>query len=404
MKRYWKIVTLCIVTVIVIGSFYIQSGMAADESIQIEFEKVSGNEDEVKKINMYGSYENGSIYKSLQISKKETISLENRSPLEQMISNINSPVFEKLIEAHKSFMRGKDTMPNYFYEDEGTLAYASIERDGYYETAKSSFDIEVLDKKSGETSTIQMDLPKSKKNSWIDVVDVQVVKGELKVFTQEFSNDDRNNDEFNVYTFNIKDNKLLSTELILTAPTVENGWSDIRIKNDYFSIRPEKYIFIEIMGYKDGSTQGEYEMAYESEVVSTDYAIYNVENNKLEKLVVPEELLEQVGAASIFGSTIFIPTHTATGLEVSQYDIETEKWGKVQKFDIVLSENGDESPYLKLMNGKVYAVQKIEKGHSLFIGDLKTGDILYEGKLKVKNSKADQKEYRLYIHEIEDIY
>lgn len=403
MKRYWKIVTLCIVTVIVIGSFYIQSGMAADEGIQIEFEKVSGNEDEVKNINMYGSYENGSIYKSLQISKSETISLENRSPLEHMISDFNTPVFEKLIEQHKSFMRGKDTMPNYFFEDEAILAYASIERDGYYETAKTSFDIEVLEKKSGETTSIQMDLPKQERNSWLDVADVQVVDGMLKVFTREFHDGGRNEDESYVYTFSIDDEKLLSKELVLSGPLLENGWSDIRIMNDYFSIKSEKYHLIETVSYEDRNTQGEGEMAYEPTIVANEFAVYNLKDKQLEKLTVPEELVEQVGAASIFGSTIFIPTHTATGLEVSQYDIETGKWGQVQKFDIVLSESSDESPYLKLMNGKVYAVQKTEKGHSLFIGDLKTGDILYEGKLKVQNSKADQKEYRLYIHEIEAI-
>ena len=42
--------------VMVIGTFYIQSSLATNEHIKIEFEKVSGNEDEVKNLMLYGDY------------------------------------------------------------------------------------------------------------------------------------------------------------------------------------------------------------------------------------------------------------------------------------------------------------------------------------------------------------
>ena len=34
MKRYWKIISVCIVTVMVIGTFYIQSSLAAKGNVE----------------------------------------------------------------------------------------------------------------------------------------------------------------------------------------------------------------------------------------------------------------------------------------------------------------------------------------------------------------------------------
>ena len=73
MKRYWKIMLLCFVTIIAIGTFYIQSGFADQKNITIEFEKVSGNEDEVKNLTILGDYLVGNLHHSLQIEKGETI-------------------------------------------------------------------------------------------------------------------------------------------------------------------------------------------------------------------------------------------------------------------------------------------------------------------------------------------
>ena len=56
MKRYWKIISICLVTLMVIGTFYIQSSFATNEHVKIEFEKVNGNEDEVKNVMLYGDY------------------------------------------------------------------------------------------------------------------------------------------------------------------------------------------------------------------------------------------------------------------------------------------------------------------------------------------------------------
>jgi len=51
------------------------------------------------------------------------------------------------------------------------------------------------------------------------------------------------------------------------------------------------------------------------------------------------------------------------------------------------------------MNGKFYITYLSNDGHSLFIGDMETGETLYEGKLKVDS--ANYSEDSLNIHDIE---
>ncbi len=84
MKRYWKIILLCFVAIIAIGAFYIQSGFADQKNITIEFEKVSGNEDEVNDLTIFGDYLVGNINYSLQIQKGETIDSTNQSFFEKL--------------------------------------------------------------------------------------------------------------------------------------------------------------------------------------------------------------------------------------------------------------------------------------------------------------------------------
>ncbi len=59
-----------------------------------------------------------------------------------------------------------------------------------------------------------------------------------------------------------------------------------------------------------------------------EFIVYDIENNQSKKIVGPAEILGSIGGASaIFNSTIFIPSQSANGVEVNQYDIENDKWG-----------------------------------------------------------------------------
>src|SRR3954452_23792362 len=163
MKRYWKINLLCFVAIIAIGTFYIQSGFADQKNITIEFEKISGNEDEVNDLTILGEYSVGNIYHSLKIQKGETIDNTNQSFFEQLDKTNVSPVFKGLVENYSGFFRGKHLDPGYFFENEELLAYAGLEGENNYVNTMSeiTFDIDVLDKETKKTTSIEEDVPGS---------------------------------------------------------------------------------------------------------------------------------------------------------------------------------------------------------------------------------------------------
>jgi hypothetical protein len=401
MKRYWKIMLICFVTLLVIGTFYIQSSLATTDHVKIEFEKVSGNESEVKNLMLYGDYLGNRHHQyqlstPLQITSKETITPNNLSFLQKLDRITVLPMFDDLIKQHRNFMRGKDLAPTNFFEDENRLAYASINVKNHVQPMMDlTFDIEVLNKKSEEISSIQLDVPKSDNYGWMHVEDVQIIEDELKVITRG----SRINSEYElrVYTFDMNEQKLITDHTIATTPAVENGWSDLRIINDYFSIQRNNYLFIKIEAFKDDMGHSD-----SKPNVANEFIVYDIENNQSKKIVGPAEILGSIGGASAnFDSTIFIPSQSANGLEVNQYDIENDRWGEKLSFDLSATKDDEGGSYTKIMNGKVYTVYATTNGHTIFIGDLKTGEALYEGRLKVKNQSEDQKDFRLYFHDIE---
>lgn len=398
MKRYWKIISVCIVTAMVIGMFYIQSSLAAKGivNVKVGFEKVNGNEDEVKNVIFYGDYTVGSLFQSLQMTNKETINLNNQSLFQELTRNRTVPVLKKLVELHRTFMRGKELTPNNFYEDENLVAYASIKA--------KDFDIEILNKTTEDTASIQLAVPKKGNYAWMEVVDVQVIEGNLKVITRGFGKEGGN--DLNGYTINMGEQKLVKDEMIHTAPAVENGWSDIILINDNHSIQSEKYLLFKTEAYDDKLVPAEGKMVLEGapKLVATEVMVYDIENNQLKKLVVPDEIRGTLGDSSaIFHSTIYIPSQSESGLEVDSYDIEKEKWGKKLIVDLSYNMEDEGAPYIKLMNGKIYIIHSTKNGHTISIRDLKTGVSLYEGKLKVINEGEGQQGSRLHVNEIESV-
>ena len=394
MKRYWKIISICLITLIVIGTFYIQSSLATNEHIKIDFEKVNGNEDELQNIVLYCDYSgnNHRLYQPLQVTSEETIKPTNLS-FSQKLSRLGVPNYlEELVEKHRNFMRSKDLSPHLFFEDENLVAYAHMN--------DFSFDIEVLTKKTDEITSIQLDVSEKENYGWMQVEEVQVIDSELKVITRASRIGGSVRNELRVYTFDMKEQKLVSDDTIASTPTVENGYSDLRIINDNYSIQRQKYLLVKIEAFEDEKIDSN----GEPNLVANEFIVYDIETNQSKKVVASDETLGSIGGSSaIYNSTLFIPSQTANGIEVNQYDIESDKWGKKLAFDLVDTKDDEEAPYIKVMNGKFYIIHAKTNGHTIFIGDLITGESLYEGKLKVKNQEEVQKNYRLYFHGIENV-
>src|SRR3954454_21189135 len=133
MKRYSKLISIACFIVLVIGTFYIQESMASSKNPDFLIKKVSGNEEEVKGLSIFGEFTIGNHFlDTLHIDDTETTYTGGLSFIEKLNRVHQSPEIKQLQRDYRNFMRGKAENPALFYEDEAHLAYVNIDWD--YET------------------------------------------------------------------------------------------------------------------------------------------------------------------------------------------------------------------------------------------------------------------------------
>lgn len=95
--------------------------------------------------------------------------------------------------------------PGNFYEDKAWLAYAEYEIENTFSgmTNKNEFLIEVLDKKTNETVAFEVAIPDGENYYTININDVQLLNGKVKVLTNNFSED--SSEEAHLYVFDLKE-------------------------------------------------------------------------------------------------------------------------------------------------------------------------------------------------------
>lgn len=395
MKRYWKMILTLLVTILVIGIFYIQSSLASKDGLTFEIKTISGNEAELKNISIHGAFRIDEQHQNFEITSEKAIYFNNQSFIQWWATAGVDPILEKLVDNHRGFMRGKERVANNFFEDNKLVAYANIRQELFNDTQTPdfTFEIEVLNKKSEETISIELDVPEKEKYSWVHVGEVKANEGELNVITRVSRIDGE--EELRVYTFNLEKQKLVNDSMIISAQKGESGWTDIIIINDTYSIQPQKYFAIRLEAVEEGYR------AVGEEMVNNEFLIYNIATKQSKKITVPNEKLRFNDSATIVNSTIYWKFVSEYGLEVSRYDIEKDQWGESLKFEPQQVGDNGGSPFVKLMNGKIYVISSSEKSNPILIGDLKTGRTLYKGEIEVNTAENEtKKDYELYIDDI----
>ncbi|WLR42349.1 hypothetical protein LC087_16815 [Bacillus carboniphilus] len=340
MKRYWKIIALCIVSVLVLGTFYIQSFFAAEEKTTVEFEKVSGDQDELNNLLINATYEVDDKYRTLKITNQDTVTRENQTLVQQVLSSIDYSM-KNMIDGYKSFMRGKDHQASNFYEDNNLLVYADIKEKwtANAEKVDFTFNIDVLEKKDNKRIAFEMDVPTKDDYYTMNVVDVQVYAGKLKVVVRQDSNN------IHVYTFQLEKKKLVNHEVIFSVEDTENGW--VGVSDEYpSSTKPQKYLLMQSEGVGDGKVveDGQHKLA------DNGFMLLNIEKNQLKKLMVPEYV--SIDASTIIDSSVYFHSYTENGSQVFQYDIKKEEWSSIDSFDFLTTSEDLESEYIELIEGE----------------------------------------------------
>ncbi|QPQ31248.1 hypothetical protein [Lysinibacillus sp. JNUCC 51] len=386
MKKYWKTILISLFIVTTIGSYYIQQAMAKNLSFKIE--TTNGDKGEIDNLIIHASYQSVDIYRSLDISKDGSTN-QSGSFIGELKGRYYPGMFQKYIQEHRKFMRGKEANPGQYFEDENRLIYTTFSnKEGRGESFILKIDI--LDKNTNESSSFEINMPDQVRYDWIDERDVYVENGKIKILATSNLNSE---EELHLYTVDENKKELEQDSIIAKIESDEVNRAIIDIFNDYKKIQNENYFLYMVKKYKyleDG----------ESEIISSPMYLYNYLNNEKKEWTIPAELKPYKHSIILQGTDIFIPVRSTNGLVLNRYNIEKNQWEEPISFKYPSIANAKEKPSIQITDGKLYLIDRVSDGHLFLIGDLRTGESLYEGKIISENKENRDADYSLYIEQI----
>lgn len=225
---------------------------------------------------------------------------------------------------------------------------------------------------------------------WINERDVYVENGKIKILGTSYLNGE---EELHIYTVDENKKELEQDAILAKIESEEIGKASINILNDYKNVQNENYLLYMVEKYNQLENG-------ERETISSKIYLYNYLNNEVKEWTIPAELKPYKESMILHGTEIFIPVRSSNGLELNCYDIEKKRWGEPLKLKYPSIEKDEDEPFLQITDGKLYIVDRVSDGHLFFIGDLRTGESLYEGKIVIENKENLDADYSLFIEQL----
>lgn len=402
MKKYWKFIAIIVVIVLSIGTFYVKSAKSEEQYPEFVIQKISGDEDEVKPLVLDGSYSDMNyLNKNVKISADGSTYTSN-SFLDQIIGQ--PPIeIKELQDKYHTFMRGKGSQVNLFFEDEKVLAYADVDYNfGSSSSREFKFTISVLNKEDDSADSFTLEIPDGEKLEYVYMEDVQMVKDELYLITQNsMRKNDKYNEEKQIYTIDVANQKISSHDPIIQN---SNGQDDTHFNTQLIRSSPTKanenvvMINTEIKVIEDTES-------YMEEVVNQEFLSYNIATKEIKKLDLPDLHLDNSELSLLDGSTVYFITFEGQGLLVTPYSLVDDQVGESYRIKLSVEEEVVPATMTTVKDGKLYIASqqlspKLKITHAdVIVVDLKTGDTLFKGEIALNDPKVSD-DYDLYLYEM----
>ncbi|MEK5077854.1 hypothetical protein MKX73_02465 [Solibacillus sp. FSL W7-1436] len=384
MKKYWQLFLIAGIIVVTFTVHYIQVANAKGKEYDFTFEKISGDDKYIDSLMFKTSLQYGMVYNSLLISKDESSLIES-------VHNREIPLmFQKLIDEHKNFMRGKALIANNYFEDDTKLIYMKEPEEGWKVKAGDtySYEVDVLDKVKDEKTSFSIKSQLDNRYNWVFYSDITVVNNELKLIVKQVDND--GSEKMYHVIIDLKKQQLLSETLLEEATMDETTRRSIDSHNSYSNLGHEKYHVYSISSVDLKSP--------EQDVTSRQFSALNTETNEITDIQLPEGLDQNLQSIEVDDNYLVIAYSTKEEIVIYRYNIGQQRWlepitepypGKI----LIPEFNSTTS-----LNGKFYVMTEVNNDYVLKIFDIEQGTLLYEGKLINNNMKQ-----KYYIH-ITDVY
>lgn len=209
--RYWKLISITAMVLLIIGTYYIQSVFAESGKPEFILQTENGKSELAQSLLLKGHYLEQGQREFLQISSDGTLYQNELPYFNRLMFGSTDPYIVNLQEEYRNFMRGKGGRAGPFYENQSMLIYAQIATGMEQTNGQMKLSFEVMQKDSRETSSLLVNIPKQQNYDFLIVEDIKAVNGELKVTTQNLG---RRQSEYHVYTIDIGQEQVVEDTLI----------------------------------------------------------------------------------------------------------------------------------------------------------------------------------------------
>ncbi|TQS70980.1 hypothetical protein DX933_16580 [Ornithinibacillus gellani] len=391
--RYWKLLVLTIVPVLIFSTFYIHNRIEASKLPEVVMKNQDGDRKEIADLQIEGYVENNENVSNVLIRPDETIYFERMGYLKKL-NLMFQPEVEQLVKEHRGFMRGKLERAELFYENADVLIYGDIEVEyKNYNPDSFTIQVDVLDKKTNQSTDFTIPVPNEETYDYVYAEQVFYHQGKLSIAAKSYSNlndeDGRTGEQLEMFTIELASKKLVNQETLLTFDQRDNTWSSPFILiNDDEELGNQQLLV--------GSLVEEFVEPEGTNIELDQLSIYDLETKEMKPVALPKEWK---GADPVYfrGNMLYFLLHQDGKQTIGEWNVDTGKQEEEHSFDWL-----KEGSSLTFSNGKIYTIDNpMSDGSSsiLRVMDAQSGESLYEGILEFKDS-AKKKGYQLVIDQI----
>jgi hypothetical protein len=406
MRKYWKFMSIIIVIMLSIGTFYVKSATSEENHPEFVIETQSGDAKEIEPLKLVGYYTDTSSmnYTSTDLKiSSEGSTYERRSFLDQIIGEPPA-VIKEYQEKYRSFMRGKGLNVNSFFENDSVLAYADVDyKTDSFHSHDFKLPISILNKDDGSVQSFTVDIPDSENMDYAFMEDVQMIEDELYLITNNMIRTPEGSfDEKHLYTIDLANQTIRNDETFSQIPAAQEGNHTVAQVIRTSPTEAHDHLILlqkEIKVIHDPES-------YREELVKQEVISYNLVTKEKESISVSD--LPFDSELSFFdGSSIYFIGLEGKEIVVTPYHLADGKAGEEYRFERSgEDEDGYGSrPMTTIKQGKLYiSLPELNpklnmNAANVIVADVKTGDILFKGQITLDEPEA-KNQYELNLHEM----
>ena len=404
MRKYWKFMSILVVIILSIGTFYVKSVTSEANHPEFVIDTQSGDAKEIEPLKLVGYYSDTSSmdYTSTDVKiSSEGSTYERRSFLDQIIGEPPA-VIKEYQEKYRSFMRGKGLNVNSFLENEQVLVHAEVDyKTDSFHSHDFKLPISILNKEDASVQSFTVDIPDSENMDYAYMEDLQIIEDELYIITNNMiRNPEGSINEKHIYTIDLASQTITNDETISQVPEGQEG---NHIVAQVIRTSPTEANDHMILLQKEIKVIHDPE-SYREELVKQEVISYNLVTKEKESISVSD--LPFNSELSFFdGSTIYFIGIEGQEIFVTPYHLADGQAGEEYRLQLSGEDGHGSAPMTTIKDGKLYLsgqqlTPKLNiNAADVIVADVETGDILFEGQITLDDPKA-KNQYELYLHEM----